>query len=401
MNRRILLAATISLALLPISSAIAENAPGVTATEIKIGATYPFSGPASAYGVVGHGLMAYVKALNDKGGINGRQINFIALDDAYSPPKAVEQMRRLVENDEVAFVFAPLGTATNAATIKYLNRMKIPDLFIVSGGSKFTNFTEYPYTTTGVPSYETEGKIYAKYIAEKLPNAKVALLYQNDDLGKDFLNALKGEFKNRFADKVIALPYEFTDPTIDSQVVKLRNSGADIFLFGGTPKFAAQAIRKIHETGWKPLLIVNVVASAISSTLKPAGLDISTGVVSAAYLKDIADPKMKDDPGVKSYRELLGKYGSGADISDFNYIAGVVQGMLLEQVLKQCGDDLSRDNILKQSRSIKNLALPMVLPGILINTNGKNSQAFTQLKLQRFNGTGWEVFGEAIGAGAE
>jgi ABC-type branched-subunit amino acid transport system substrate-binding protein len=390
------MSAVFAAAMLPLV-ALAESAPGVTSAEIKIGATYPFSGPASAYATAGKGLIAYIDYLNDNGGVNRRKIKFIALDDAYSPPKAVEQTRRLVESDEVAFLFGSLGTQTNAATIKYLNAKRVPDLFIFAGGSRFTNFKEFPYTTTGIPSYETEGRIYAKYIAEKLPDAKIALLYQNDDLGRDFLNALKFRFKDAFANKVTAVSYEVTEPTIDSQVAALKSSGADVLLIGGTPKFAAQALRKAHELQWKPIRFLNVVSSSIASTLKPAGLDISAGVISASYLKDIADPKYADDPGTRWYRDLLAKYVPGADISDPNYIAGVSQGMILEQVLKQCGDDLSRENILRQSRDIKNLALPLMLPGVLVNTNERNSQAFTQLQLQRFNGSSWEQFGDVIG----
>lgn len=401
MRKRTILGATIAAVMLSGSAGAAENAPGVTATEIKIGATYPFSGPASAYATTGKGLIAYIDALNDKGGVNGRKINFIALDDAYSPPKAVEQTRRLVESDEVAFMFGPLGTATNAATIKYLNAKKIPDLFIISGGSKFTNFREFPYTTTGILSYETEGRILAKFIAEKAPNAKIALLYQNDDLGKDFLNALKFQFKDDFAKNVATLSYEVSDPTIDSQIIRLKSSGAEVFLFGGTPKFAAQAIRKSHEIGWKPLIVINAVSASIASTLRPAGLDISTGVVSATYFKDVTDPKNGDDPNVKWYREILGKFAPGADNTDLNYVTGINLGVVLEQVLKQCGNDLSRENILKQSRNIKDLKLPLTLPGIVVNTNEKNSQAFTQVQLQRFNGSSWELFGNVMGVTSE
>ena len=396
MKNGILCAAAIT-AMLTIPVLAAENAPGVTATEIKIGATYPFSGPASAYANTGKGLIAYIDYLNDKGGINGRKINFVALDDAYSPPKAVEQTRRLIENEEVAFIFAPLGTASNAATIKYVNGKKVPHVFIVSGGSRFTNFQEYPYTTTSILSYETEGRILAKYIAEKTPNAKIALLYQNDDLGKDFLNALKFQFKNEFESKVAALSYEVSEPTVDSQVIKLKNSGADVFLLGGTPKFTAQAIRKSHELGWKPVTIINVVSSSIAATLKPAGLEISTGVISAAYFRDVTDPKGADEPIIKWYRELLAKYIPGADVTDLNYVSGVNFGVMLEQLLKQCGNDLSRENVLRQSRNFKNFKLPLTIPGIVVNTDEKNSQAFTQLQLQRFNGVSWELFGEVMG----
>jgi branched-chain amino acid transport system substrate-binding protein len=390
-----LLIAAASAALLAsgLSSTASEDAPGVSATEIKIGATFPFSGPGSAFSAIGKGFIAYVNFLNDKGGIDGRKINLIALDDAYSPPKAVEQTRRLVEGDEVAFLFGQSGTPTNSATAKYLVAKKVPNLFIVTGASKFANFKEYPYTTTGVPNYESEGRVYAKYISETLPAAKIAILYQNDDLGKDFLNAFKSEFKDDFGKKVIAESYEVTEPTIDSHVVSLKSTGADVLFIGGTPKFAAQAIRKSHEIGWKALLVVNTAASSIGSSLRPAGLEASTGVISASFTKDPMDPRNKTDPGVEWFRDLLGKYAPGSDVSDLSYVIGINEGMLLEQVLKQCGNDLSRENILKQARSIKDLALPMAQPGILINTNEKSNQAFTQFQLQRFNGTGWDPLG--------
>lgn len=391
---------TVGAVCLAISSAGAygaEDAPGVTRSEIKIGATFPFSGPASAYATTGKGLLAYVEYLNGKGGVNGRKINFIAYDDAYSPPKTVEQTRRLIENDDVAFIFGSLGTPTNAATIKYLNAKKVPHLFIISGGARFANFVEYPYTTTGIPSYETEGRIYAKYISETLPKAKIALLYQNDDLGRDFLNALKFQFKEGFADKVVTASYEVSEPTIDTQIVKLKSAGADVLIIGATPKFAAQAIRKANELDWKPLRILNVVSSSIAATLKPAGLETSTGVISSGYLKDVVDPKNAEDRGIKLFQEIMAQYAPGADLSDLNYAGGMVNGMLLEQILKQCGDDLSRENILKQSRDIKNLELPLILPGILVNTNSTNNQAFTQLQLQRFNGVSWEPSGNVIG----
>jgi ABC-type branched-subunit amino acid transport system substrate-binding protein len=390
-----LLIAAASAALLSsvVSSAAYENAPGVSANEIKIGATFPFSGPGSALAAAGKGFIAYVNFLNDKGGIDGRRINLIALDDAYSPPKAVEQTRRLIESDEVAFIFGQQGTPTNSATAKYLTARKIPHLFIITGSSKFANFKEYPYTTTGIPNYKGEGRIYAKYVLETLPTAKIAILYQNDDLGKDFLNAFKSEFKEDFGKKVIAESYEVTEPTIDSHVVSLKSTGAEVLFIGGTPKFAAQAIRKSHEIGWKALRIVNFAGSSIASSFRPAGLEASTGVISATIAKDPMDPKSSADPGVKWFRDLLGKYAPGSDVSDLGYITGINEGMLLEQVLKQCGHDLSRENILKQARSIKDLALPMTLPGVLINTDDNNNQAFTQLQLQRFNGTGWESLG--------
>jgi branched-chain amino acid transport system substrate-binding protein len=283
--------ALVLLSLAALNTARAGDLPGVTPAEIKVGSIFPFSGPASSLGNTGKGMIAYVNSVNDRGGINGRKINLITYDDAYSPPKAVEHARRLVESDEVAFMFGQLGTPGNSATIKYLNGKKVPDLFVVSGASKFTNFAEYPYTTTGLPSYETEGKIYAKYIARTAPNAKIAILFQNDDLGKDFVSAFKDSLKSDYDRKVIAAPYEITEPTVDSQVVNLKSTGAEIFLIAGTPKFAAQALKKSYEIGWKPLTIINVVSSSVSATLQPVGLERVVVVISSAFFKDPNDPK--------------------------------------------------------------------------------------------------------------
>jgi ABC-type branched-subunit amino acid transport system substrate-binding protein len=376
----------------------AETAPGVTLNEIKIGSTFPLSGPASAFANTGKGLVAYVDALNDRGGVNGRKVNLIVLDDAYSPPKAVEQTRKLVEDDEVAFIYSPIGTPSNAATIKYLNAKKVPHLFIVSGASKFSNYKEYPYTTTGLPSYETEGKIYVDYISQNFSAAKIGVLYQNDDLGKDFVNAFRSRLGDSFGAKVVALSYELSDPTIDSQIVNLKSSGAQVLLLAGTPKFTAQAIRKANELSWKPQIIINLVSSSIATTLKPAGLDISTGIISATYYKDPTDPRFASDKEVERFRQTMAKYAPNADAFDINYITGYNQGALLEQMLKQCKDELSRENIVRQARSIQNFRLPMAIPGIVVNTGDTNSQAITQLQLQRWDGKSWQLFGGVIGA---
>ncbi|MEW6766744.1 MAG: ABC transporter substrate-binding protein [Pseudomonadota bacterium] len=394
MLRRILLAAAILAG--ASSTAFAEDNPGVTATEIKVGAIFPFSGPASALGAVGKSLTAYVTFINDNGGVNGRKINLIALDDAYNPSKAVEHARKLVESDEVAFMFSTLGTPSNLAIAKYLAAKKIPQAFVVTGATRFTNFDEYPFITTGLPSYDTESRAYARYIAKEYPDAKIALLYQNDDLGKDFVDGLKSQLKDDFSRKVVMQNYEVSQPTIDSQIVSLRSSGATVMLFAGTPKFAAQAIRKTHEIGWKPLFITNLISSSISAVLAPAGLDISTGVMTATYRKDPDDPKWANDAGVKQYRAFMEKYMPGADLADSNYFTGVHQGVVLETILKQCGDDLSRENILKQTRSIKGLVLPMSLPGIIANTGPANNKLYTQLNLQRWNGKAWDLVGGLI-----
>ncbi|MCC8937032.1 ABC transporter substrate-binding protein [Bradyrhizobium sp. Arg68] len=388
------------LASLVAAPARAET-PGVTESEIKIGAVFPFSGPASPLSNTGRGLIAYVNSINDRGGINGRKINLITYDDAYTPPKAVEQVRKLIESDEVAFMFSQLGTPGIGATIKYITAKKVPDLFVVSGATKFTNFAEFPTTTTGLPSYNTEGKIYAKYIAQTAPDAKIAILYQNDDLGRDFVTAFKETLKADFDRKVVTSPYEVTEPTIDSRVVQLKASGAQAFLIAGTPKFAAQAIKKASEIGWTPLTVLNYVSSSVSSTIVPAGADKAVGVVVATIAKDPNDKKWADDPGVKWYRAHFEKYLPGADIGDSNYLFGTHQGQILEQVLKQCGNDLSRENIVKQARNIKGLTLPTLMPGITINTGPDNSMAYTQLQLQRWTGSSWEQFGGVQSADAK
>lgn len=397
MLRRTALKATVAALLLAgLSAPAVAEMTGVTATEIKIGATFPYSGPASALGNVGKALTAYVTFINERGGVNGRKINLIALDDAYSPPKTVEQTRKLVESDEVAFMFATLGTPSNLAIAKYLASKKVPQAFIVTGAARFTNYQEYPFITTALPSYATESRIYARYVARKFPDAKIAILYQNDDLGKDFLHGFQDEMKGAFDSKVVTAAYEVSQPTIDSQIVSLKSSGATVFLFAGTPKFAAQAIRKVHEISWKPEFLVNLISTSIASVLTPAGLEISKGIVTATYRKDPDDPKWANDPGVKQYLAFMAKYMPGADIADSNYFAGMHQGIILETLLKQCGSDLSRENVLKQTRNIKGLALPLSLPGIVVNTGPKNNQMYTQAQLQRWNGKNWELFGDVM-----
>ncbi|KQW19467.1 branched-chain amino acid ABC transporter substrate-binding protein [Afipia sp. Root123D2] len=399
MLRKSALAALLATALC--APALAGNAPGVTATEIKVGAIFPFSGPASALGNVGKALIAYVNLINDKGGVNGRKIDLITADDAYSPPKTVEHARRLVESDEVAFMFSTLGTPGNLAIAKYLAAKKVPQTFIVTGAARFTDAKTYPLITTALPSYDTESKAYARYIAKDFPDAKIAILYQNDDLGRDFVAGFKSEYNDAFDKKVVTSSYEVSQPTIDSQVMSLKSTGASVLLFAGTPKFAAQAIRKTHESGWKPLFITNLVSSSISSVLTPAGLDISKGVVTATYRKDVDDPRWADDAGVKQYKAFMEKYMPGADISESNYFTGMHQGVVLEALLKQCGNDLSRENIARQARNIKGLALPLSLPGIVMNTSATNNKVYTQLSLQRWNGKAWDLFGGIINDDSE
>jgi ABC-type branched-subunit amino acid transport system substrate-binding protein len=399
MPRALMAACALSAAL--VTSALAGDTRGVTATEIRIGGIFPFSGPASSIGLVGKALLAYVQSINERGGINGRKINYIAYDDAYSPPKAVEHARKLVEADEIAFMFSELGTPGNSATAKYLLSKKVPTIGIVTGSSRFTNVEAYPLTTTSLVSYDTEGKIYAKYLTRTLPYAKYAILYQNDDLGKDYVNAFKAVLKGDFDRRVTASAYEVSDPTVDSQVVNLKSSGADALLVAGTPKFAAQAIRKAHELGWKPMILLNYPSSSVGATLKPAGLDVATGVIVGSITMDPADAQWDQSEGMRSYRAFADKYLPGIDLSENNYLFGYTQGMLLEQLLKQCGDDLSRDNIIKQARNLKNIALPTLLPGITINTSDKINMNYTQMRLQRWTGTHWELISEALDASSE
>lgn len=383
------------------SSAFAADAPGVTQTEIKIGAVFPFSGPASSIGLVGRGILAYVQSINDRGGINGRSINYIAYDDAYSPPKAVEHVRKLVESDEVSFMFGQLGTPGISATAKYLRSKGVPSIAIISGSSKFTDVASYPLTTTGLVSYDTEGKIYAKYLTKALPNGKYAILYQNDDLGKDYVNAFKAFLGKDFDRKVVTASYEVTEPTIDSQVVSLKSSGADALVIAGTPKFAAQAIRQASVIGWKATVIINFPSSSVGGTLTPAGLDKSVGVIVGTTNKDVLDAAWKDDPGMQAYRAFFDKYLPGADITNGSYLTGYQQGILLEQILKQCGSDLSRKNILAQAKNLKDFVIPTALPGIKVNTSDADNMIWTQMRLQRWTGTSWQAFGEVLDAKSE
>jgi branched-chain amino acid transport system substrate-binding protein len=399
MFRSIRLACALVLAVT--TAAWGADAPGVTPTEIKIGGIFPFSGPASSIGLVGRGVLAYVQSINDRGGIGGRKINYIALDDAYSPPKAFEHARRLVESDDVAFLFSRLGTAGNTAVAKYLTAKGVPSISMVTGSSKFTGVKDFPLTTTGLVSYDTEGKIYAKYLTRTLPAAKYAILYQNDDLGRDYVNAFKSFLGPEFERRVVTAAYEVTEPTIDSQVVSLKSSGAAALLVAGTPKFAAQAIRKAAEIGWKPTLMINFPSSSIAGTLKPAGLENSIGVIVGTPNKDPNDPRWSEDAAVKAYRAFFEKYLSGADITNTSYLTGYQQGMVLEQILKQCGDDLSRVNIIKQAKSLRDFVLPTALPGVKINTSASINMVWTQMQLQRWNGTSWDQFGEILDAASE
>jgi branched-chain amino acid transport system substrate-binding protein len=378
-------------------SARADNAPGVTDTEIKIGQTMPYSGPASAYGVIGKTEAAYFKMINEQGGINGRKINFISLDDGYSPPKTVEQVRRLVEDEKVAFLFQTLGTPSNLAIRQYCNDNKVPQLFVATGAATFSDPQHFPWTMGYNPNYQTEARIYAKHILATKPGGKIGVLYQNDSFGKDYLIGLKDGLGADHAGMVIKeASYETSEPTVDSQVVTLQGSGADILLIAATPKFAAQAIRKSYDLGWNAVRYLSNVSPSIATVLKPAGLDKSKGLITAYYGKDPTDARWKDDPGLKEWQAFAAKYLTPTDFIDANaaYAFGAAATMIY--VLKQCGADLSRDNIVKQAASIKDLELPMLLPGMKINTSPTNYDPIRQMQLASFDGQSWQLFGELL-----
>ena len=377
------------------AASMAAEMRGVTATEIKIGQTMPYSGPVSAFGALGKGEVGYFKMLNERGGINGRKINLISLDDSYAPPKTVEQTRRLVESDEVALIFSSIGTAHNTAIAKYLQGKNIPQLFVGSGASKFADIAQYPQATLGVQGpFRYEARLYARYALAKNPSAKFAVISQNDDFGRDYLLGLKDVLGDKYNSLVTGATYEVQDPTINSQIVKLKSSGADVLVIAATPKFAAQSVRKVFEIGWKPMTFLSNVAVWVSTVMEPAGLEAGIGILSTAYVKDPDDPAWKDDAGVKAWREFMIKFIPEADLHDTNYVNAYNSAMALEAVLKACGDDLSTENILKQSYAIKDLELPMLLPGIKINTSPTEHVPVDQMQFMRFNGKSWERFGD-------
>jgi branched-chain amino acid transport system substrate-binding protein len=387
--------ASFAIAVAP-ASAQKKYDPGATDTEIKVGNIMPYSGPTSAYGVIGKTEAAYFNKINAEGGINGRKINFISYDDAYSPPKAVEQARKLVESDQVLFIFQPLGTPSNTAIQKYMNAKKVPQLFVATGATKWGNPKEFPWTMGWQPTYQAEGRIYAKYIMDNLPNGKIGILYQNDDYGKDYLKGLKDGLGAKVSMIVAEVPYETSDPTVDSQIVKIKASGADIFFNVATPKFAAQAIKKIAELGWKPVHILNNVSNSVGSVLAPAGLENSKDVLSTNYRKDATDPTWKDDPGLKAWNVFMDKYYPDGDRTDNGTIYGYLLAQTLAQVLKQCGDDLTRENVMKQAANLKDLQLDLLLPGISINTGPTDYYPLKQMQMEKFDGARWQLFGPVI-----
>ena len=390
-----------ALALVTTSATAADKKydTGATDTEIKIGNIMPYSGPASAYGIIGKTEAAYFKKINAEGGINGRKINFISYDDAYSPPKAVEQARKLVESDEVLFVFNSLGTPSNSAIHKYMNAKKVPQLFVATGATKWNDPKDFPWTMGWQPSYQAEGQIYAKWLLKEKPTAKIAVMFQNDDYGKDYLKGLKDGLGAKASSMIIAEEsFETSEPSIDSHIVKLKSTNADVFVDIATPKFAAQAIKKIAEIEWKPLHILNNVSASVGSVIRPAGFDNSQGIISAAYLKDASDRQWDTDAGMKTFYEFMAKDFPEGDKLDGGTVVGYGVAQTLVQVLKQCGDDLTRQNIMKQAASLKDFRTEVLLPGISIGTSPTDFAPVSQLQLMRFKGDKWELFGDVISA---
>ncbi|MDE3177878.1 MAG: ABC transporter substrate-binding protein [Pseudomonadota bacterium] len=397
MNRREFMTSAAAMAMFSTRAGAAET-PGVNATEIKIGQTMPYSGPASAYGVIGRTELAYFKMINEQGGVNGRKINLISLDDAYSPPKTVEQARRLVEQEQVAFLWQCLGTPPCLAIRQYCNDKKVPQLMCSTGASLFDDPKHFPWTTPANPIYETEARIFGKYILAEKSDAKIGILYQNDGFGKDYLAGLKAALGPQRAGAIVKeASYEVSEPTVDSQVTSLQGSGADLLFLAATPKFAAQAIRKSYDLGWNGARIVSNVSSSVA-IMKAAGFEKAKDVISASWGKEPTDPRWKDDPGIKGWAAFNDKNMSPSVFTDANAEYGYGNAIVLVHILKQCGDDLSRENILRQATNIKNLQLPTLLPGMTINTSPDNYRPIRQMQLERFDGATWQLFGDLIGA---
>jgi branched-chain amino acid transport system substrate-binding protein len=373
---------------------------GVTDTEIKIGNTNPYSGPASSYAAIARTIDAYFKAVNEAGGINGRKIKFISLDDGYSPPKTVEVVRQLVEQDKIFALFQPLGTPCNTAIHKYMNQRKVPQLFVATGASKWGDPKNFPWTMGFQPDYHTEAVIYAKHILANVKDAKIAVLMQNDDYGKDYWEGLK-EGLGKDLNKVVKhVTYEVTDPTVDSQVIQMKDSGANVFFNISIPKFAAQSMRKAAEIGWKPVQYLNNVSGQVTTTMKPAGFENVQGVITAAWLKDPTDKQWDGDAEMKTWREWMGKYMPGANLGDVNYVYAYSVSFLMEQTLKKCGDNLTRENLMKQAANHQKLRVPGLLPGITVSTSATDFYPVQAVQLQRFKGESWELFGEILSAEA-
>jgi branched-chain amino acid transport system substrate-binding protein len=379
------------------SSATAQKRydPGASDTEIKIGNINPYSGPASSYGVIGKTEAAYFNKINADGGINGRKINFISYDDSYSPPKTVEQARKLVESDEVLFIFNGVGTPPNTAIQKYMNSKRVPQLFVATGATKWNDPQNFPWTMGWQPSYQSEGHIFAEYLLKNYPRGKVGILYQDDDYGKDYVKGLKDGLNGKM--QIVAeSPYEATDPTIDSQIVGLRGAGADVLYDITIAKFSAQAIKKVAEINWKPVHLLNGVSTSVGGVMRPAGLDNSRGVLSTAYLKDPTDPQWKNDSAYIEWVAFMDKYYPEGDKTSAFTVYGYSVAQTLIQVLKQCGDDLSRANVMRQAANLHDLQVGMLLPGIMVNTSPTDFSPVKQMQMQRFNGQTWELFGPVL-----
>ena len=382
-----------------LASAAGQYGPGASDTEVKIGNTMPYSGPASAYGIIGKTEAAYFTMINEQGGINGRKINFISRDDGYSPPKTVELVRRMVEEDQVLFLFSTLGTPTNTAIHSYLNDNKVPQLFAATGADQWNDPKHFPWTMGLIPSYGTEAHIYARYILKHLPNAKIAVLYQNDDFGKDYLNGLRDGLGDKAAKMIVATQsYETTDPTVDSQVVALQGSGADVLLTVAIPKFAAQAIRKVYDIGWKPTHFLTSVSNSVGTVMKSAGLEKGVGIISAAFAKDPTDPQWEGTTEYKEWLAFMKKYNTSANLGDVQGAIGYTYAQTMVAVLKACGNNLTRENVMKQAASLHDVTMPMLLPGITLSTSATDFAPIKQMQLERFDGTTWKLFGEVISA---
>jgi branched-chain amino acid transport system substrate-binding protein len=384
------------------ASAEKKYGPGVTDTEIKLGQTMPYSGPVSAYGTTGKAEAAYFAKINAEGGVNGRKIRLLSLDDGYNPSRTIEQIRRLVEQEEVLLIFSSFGTAPNTAIVKYLNAKKVPQLFVTSGASEFGDPKNFPWTMGWRANYRSEAIVYAKYLLEKHPSAKVGVLYQHDDVGKDYLTGLREGLGDKAAKMIVAEEsYEVTDPTVDSQIVTLKGSGADTLFDFGTPKATAQAIRKAYDIGWKPLHFVGNPASSVATVMQPAGLEKSVGIISAAFLKDPTDPHWQEDPGLKEWLAWMNKYYPEGDTADFYNVYAYALAQTMVHVLKRCGDELTRENVMRQAANLKDLELPILLPGVKINTSPTDYYPIEQMQLQRFDGKQWVLFGHLISAHRE
>ncbi|HJS84870.1 MAG TPA: ABC transporter substrate-binding protein [Acetobacteraceae bacterium] len=394
LTRRALLTTAI-VGSLPAAPAIlkAAETPGVTATEIRIGNTMPYSGPVSAYATVGRTMAAAFRMANEQGGFAGRKIVFLSYDDAYSPPKSVEQTRRLIEEDKVAALFGTLGSPTNSATWRYINQKQVPHLFLTNGLDKWANYQEHPWTIGWMPSYVIEGRIYGKYILEQAPDAKIGILHQNDDFGKDHMRGVRDILKGRYDRQVTSASYEVTDPKIDSQLISLHAAGAEVLMTFATPKFAAQSIRKVADMGWKPLHFLSSSSVSVGAVMNPAGPDNGIGIISAAFMKDPTDPRWDNDDGIREWRDFMAKYYPEGDLKDVFNVAGFGMTHTMLHVLRQCGEDFSRENMMRQATHLHQVENPILLPGIRINTDPTDYRPIKQLQLIRWTGKTWDLFG--------